>query len=212
MKISEIFYSVQGEGSWVGYPMAFIRFQGCPFRCRWCDSEYTLDFHQGEETPLEEVMRRVEAFGVKRACITGGEPLAHLRDFKTLVLALKELGYWLEVETSGGYRLPWDSPVDCWVMDIKCPASDMEKYNKYEELPRLRPQDQLKFVVVDRADFEFSLDVLRRYRPKCQVLFSPAFGELQPDVLADWVKRDAPEARLSLQLHKYIWSPALRGV
>ena len=212
MRISEVFYSVQGEGAYAGLPMVFVRLQGCPFRCRWCDSEYTLDFGAGTEIALAETLDAVARWPSKRVCITGGEPLAHLRDFNALALALKERGYWIEVETAGGHRLPMDIPIDCWVMDIKCPGSEMERFNKYGELSRLRPQDQLKFVTADRRDFDFALGVLKKYKPQCHLLFAPVWGELAPATLAEWLKTEAPDARLSVQIHKVIWEPDRRGV
>ncbi len=212
MKISEIFYSLQGEGVHAGLPMAFLRFQGCPFRCSWCDSQYTWDFGGGVDMSLDEALEAIARWPSKMVCITGGEPLAHLPDLKTVVIALKERGYWTEVETAGGYRLPMELPVDCWVMDIKCPGSEMEHFNKYGEVARLRPQDQLKFVTADRRDFDFALGVLRKYKPECPILFSPVWGDLDPAVLSEWVKNDAPEARLSLQIHKVLWEPDRRGV
>ncbi len=212
MRISEVFYSLQGEGAWAGCPMVFVRLQGCPFRCRWCDSAYTLDFEGGDEMALPDVLRKVAEYRCKMVCITGGEPLARPRDFEALVTALKAGGYWMEVETSGGYKLPWQLPIDSWVMDMKCPASGMERFNKYEEIPSLRSQDQLKFVVAGREDFDFALSVVEKHKPACQVLFTPAWGELPPATLAEWVKAESPAARVSLQLHKYIWEPNKRGV
>ena len=161
---------------------------------------------------LGEVLEAVARWPSKQVCITGGEPLAHPSDFKALALALNERGYWIEVETAGGHRLPMDLPVDCWVMDIKCPGSEMERFNKYGELSRLRAQDQLKFVIADRRDFDFALEMLRRHKPRCHLLFAPVWGELDPEPLADWVKAEAPDARLCLQLHKVIWEPGRRGV
>ncbi len=212
MRISELFYSVQGEGAYAGLPMAFVRFQGCPFQCRWCDSEYTWDFQGGVDMTLGDLMARLEDWPAKHVCITGGEPLAHARDFRALAQALHERGYWIEVETAGGHRLPWTVPVDSWVMDIKCPGSGMERFNKYSQVSRLRPQDQLKFVTADRRDFDFAVAVLREHRPRCHVLFSPVWGEIEVSLLAEWVKRETPEARVSLQVHKFIWEPTRRGV
>ncbi len=212
MRISEIFYSIQGEGVYTGVPMVFIRLQGCPFRCTWCDSVYTWDPKGGEEMALDEVMRAAAKWPAKHVCITGGEPLAQPRDFKALAKALKEKGYWIEVETSGGYPLPMEAPVDSWVMDIKCPGSGMERYNKYEEMARLREQDQVKFVITSRKDFDFTLDVLQKHTTKAVALFSPAWDQLDPAQLAEWVKAEAPQALLSLQIHKVIWAPNRRGV
>ena len=212
MRISEIFYSLQGEGILTGVPMVFIRLQGCPFRCRWCDSQYTWDNQGGTEMALDEVMAQVDRWPAKHVCITGGEPLAHPRDFEALVLALKQRGRWIEVETSGGYPLRWDLPVDSWVMDIKCPGSEMERFNNYGELAAIRPQDQLKFVVTDRKDFDFAMRVLAHWSPKGHILFSPVWGEVSLQDIAQWVKNETPEARLSIQLHKVIWEPNRRGV
>lgn len=212
MKITEIFYSTQGEGAYAGIPMAFVRFQGCPYRCVWCDSAHTWDFKGGDEMPLEQVVERVAGWPARHVCITGGEPLAHPRDFQGLTNALKERGYWIEVETAGGHLLPRDAPIDSWVVDVKCPASGMQRFNKYANLPKLRPQDQLKFVVAGRGDFEFSLEVIAKHRPQCYILFSPVWGQADPAQLAERVKAKAPQARLSLQIHKVIWAPDRRGV
>ena len=212
MRISEIFYSIQGEGVYTGLPMVFVRLQGCPFRCRWCDSQYTWDPHGGTEMGLDSVLEKIAVWPAKHVCITGGEPLAQPREFSTLAGALKQRGYWTEVETSGGYALPWEVPVDSWVMDIKCPGSEMERFNKYDELAQLRPQDQVKFVVASRGDFDFAADALRKWPTQAQVLFSPVWGEVGLQDLAEWVKAEAPQARLSIQVHKVIWEPNRRGV
>ena len=212
VRVSEIFYSIQGEGVHAGEAQVFVRLQGCRFRCRWCDSVYTWDPHAGETMTLEAVLDAVAAFPTRRVCITGGEPLAQPRAFAALVRALREREYWMEVETSGGYAIPWHLPIDSWVMDVKCPDSDMERFNKYPEVARLRPQDQLKLVVASRRDFDFALGVIAEHRPQCHVLFSPVWSELQPAALAEWIKAEAPGARLSLQVHKVLWEPNRRGV
>ncbi|MBI3743532.1 MAG: radical SAM protein [Chloroflexi bacterium] len=224
MRISEIFYSIQGEGTYTGLPMVFVRFQGCPLRCTWCDSKYTWEFKGGEELPLDAVLARVAEYPTKHICITGGEPLAHLPDFLALAKGLKKRGYWIEVETAGAHRLPMEDSVhpstgsgrtvpaiDSWVMDIKCPGSGMEQHNKYAEVSRLREEDQLKFVVADRADFDFALRVLGEHKPRCHVLFSPVWDAVDLAALAEWVKNETPQARLSLQVHKVIWGEK-RGV
>ena len=191
--------------------MAFVRLQGCPFRCTWCDSAYTWDNEGGKEMSLLEILTELGKWPTRKACITGGEPLAHPRDLRALAHALNERDYWIEVETAGGHRLPFDLPIDCWVMDVKCPESGMEEVNKYDQLGQLRAQDQLKFVVANRRDFDFALDVLEKHPTKSQVLFSPVWG-LEYAEIAEWVKDEAPLGRLSLQLHKFIWEPNRRGV
>ncbi|MCH7553988.1 MAG: 4Fe-4S cluster-binding domain-containing protein [Chloroflexi bacterium] len=212
MRISEIFYSIQGEGIYTGLPMVFVRFQGCPFQCAWCDTEYTWDFGGGSEMGLDAVTAQIAQWPAKRVCVTGGEPLAHARDFAALAQALNEQGYWIEVETAGGHRLPMDLPIDCWVMDIKCPGSGMDRFNKYGEVASLRSQDQLKFVVTDRADFDFALGVIQEHRPVCHILFAPVWESLAPADLTEWVKDESVDARVSLQVHKLIWDPSKRGV
>lgn len=212
MRISEIFYSIQGEGVYAGVPMIFIRFQGCPLRCRWCDSQYTWDFEGGSEMSLDKVLSTVATWPAKHVCVTGGEPLAHIRDFKALTVALKERGYWIEVETAGAHRLPQELGVDSWVMDIKCPGSEMERFNKYDQLALLRPQDQLKFVLANRQDFDFAIGVLKDWQPQGHILFSPVWGEMDLQALTEWVKAEAPQGRLSLQVHKVVWEPNRRGV
>ncbi|MSQ26175.1 MAG: radical SAM protein [Dehalococcoidia bacterium] len=212
MRISEIFYSIQGEGVYTGVPMVFVRLQGCPYRCAWCDSAYTWDTAGGENHTLEQVLNTVAQWPATHVCITGGEPLAQPKDFLALARALKQRRYWIEVETAGGFAIPPDAPIDSWVVDVKCPGSSMERINKLDTLPRLRPADQVKFVVASRADFDFALAVLRQHHTSAQTLFTPAWDQLEPGALVEWVKAEAPQARVSLQAHKYIWGPTRRGV
>ncbi len=212
MRISEIFYSIQGEGLFTGVPMIFIRLQGCPYRCTWCDSAYTWDAAAGQRQSLEQVLGVVAQWPATHVCITGGEPLAQPKDFLALAHALKHRGYWIEVETAGGIAIPREAPIDSWVVVVKCPGSSMERIIQLETLALLRPADQVKFVVASRADFDFALAVLRRHPTSAQTLFTPAWDRLAPEALVEWVKAEAPQARLSLQAHKYIWGPARRGV
>jgi 7-carboxy-7-deazaguanine synthase len=214
MKISEIFYSLQGEGVYAGLPMIFIRTQGCNLAelyggCVWCDTRYAQYSHQGEERSIAEILEEVEKYPALWVCLTGGEPLYQAEAVGELLSALKERGYRVEVETNGSLPLPSLEGADCWVVDVKCPSSGMAGYTCWSVLTALRPQDQVKFVIQDRRDFDYSLEVLRHHPLKAQVVFSPVWGS-SPQQLARWVK-EVPQARLSLQLHKLLWGER-RGV
>lgn len=214
MRVSEIFLSIQGESASAGLPTVFVRTAGCPLRCRWCDTPYALK-GEGETLTPDEVHRRAAAYGVRRLCLTGGEPLAQPRDE---VLALLDLlaSWEVSVETGGAHSLAGVPlrPGHRWVMDVKCPSSGMSERMDLGNLERLRPQDEVKFVVADEADYRWAADLVRRFRleGRCRLLFSPVHGELAPAALAEWLLRDRLEARLQVQLHKIIWGPAARGV
>ncbi len=213
MRVSEIFLSLQGESSSAGLPTVFVRTAGCHLRCRWCDTTYA--FAGGEELAPAEVYRRAAAFGVRRACLTGGEPLLQPRHE---VLALLDLlGDWeVSVETSGAVSLEGFPLRDGhrWVMDLKCPSSGMSERMDLANLDRLRPVDEVKFVVGDEADYRWAVETIRRHglERRCRLLFSPVYGELDPARLAEWILRDRLEARLQVQLHKLLWGPDRRGV
>lgn len=211
MRVTEIFQSIQGESTFAGAPCVFVRVTGCPLRCTWCDTTYA--FHDGEEMNPDQILARVEAYGCRLVELTGGEPLHDPAAFD-LITRLLDGGFTVLVETSGAVDV---SPVDrraVLIMDLKCPGSGMADRNRWSNLAHLKPADQVKFVLKDRDDYRWARDVLGRTRihERHTVLFSPVFGELDPKTLAEWILEDRLTVRLQLQLHKFIWDPAARGV
>ena len=211
MRITEIFHSIQGESSFAGQPCVFVRLTGCPLRCTWCDSEYT--FYGGTDMALEDVLAKVRSYGCRLVEVTGGEPL-HQPEAFTLIQRLCDDGYEVLVETSGAIDI---TPVDRRahvIMDVKCPGSGMTDRMDWKNLDRLTGKDEAKFVIKDRADYEFARQVVQKHdlARRCSVLFGPAFGELDPRQLAEWVLADKLPVRLQLQLHKFIWDPNMKGV
>jgi len=210
--VKEIFLSLQGESGSQGLPTVFIRTSGCDLRCSWCDTAYA--YTGGEEMTPGEVEGRVRAFGVRRACLTGGEPLLQPRE--EIQELLDRLGeFELSIETGGHrplhpYRL---APGHRWVMDLKCPSSGMSGRMCWDNLEVLRPRDEVKFVVADRRDYLWARETISRHRlpERCRVLLSPVHGVLQPAELAGWMLKDRLEARLQLQLHKLLWGEGARG-
>lgn len=206
LKITEIFYSLQGESNTVGLPTVFVRLTGCPLRCGYCDSEYA--FYGGERLALEEILARVAAYKPRYICVTGGEPLAQ-RECLTLLTLLCDSGYKVSLETSGA--LPVDT-VDLRVvkvMDLKTPGSGEVGRNRWENIPLLGPQDQIKFVICSREDYEwarFKVDEYQLAGRVAEVLFSPSFGQIEPLTLAEWILEDNLPVRFQLQLHKLLWS------
>jgi 7-carboxy-7-deazaguanine synthase len=211
MRVTEIFHSIQGESTFAGLPCVFVRVTGCPLRCTWCDTAYA--FHDGDEMSLDQIIARVRAFGSRLVEITGGEPLHDPEAFE-LITRLLDAGFAVLVETSGAISIEPVDPRAVIIMDLKCPGSGMADRNLWSNLDRLKPGDQVKFVLKDREDYLWARDVLARTRvhERQTVLFSPVFGELDPKRLADWMLEDHVSARLQLQLHKLIWDPAARGV
>ena len=204
LKITEIFHSLQGEADTVGIPTVFVRLTGCPLRCQYCDTAYA--FHGGEWQTLDEILARVSAFQTRHVCVTGGEPLAQRTCF-TLLERLCDAGYRVSLETSGAIDA---SAVDARVVrviDVKTPGSGEVTRNLPENLERLRPTDQLKFVICDRADYEWSRALLREKNldQRCAVLFSPSHEQVPAAQLADWILADRLPVRLQIQLHKYLW-------
>ncbi len=205
LRITEIFYSLQGESSYVGQPTVFVRLTGCPLRCVYCDTDYA--FTGGEAMDIAQVMQQIAQYQTKYVCVTGGEPLAQ----KNCLLLLSELcdqGYKVSLETSGAMDI---SSVDSRVkriMDIKTPASAEESKNRYENIAQLTDHDEVKFVLCNREDYDWAKSMVQHYKltSKCQVLFSPEHQGLSPSDLADWIIEDQLGIRFQLQLHKYLWN------
>jgi 7-carboxy-7-deazaguanine synthase len=211
MRITEIFYSIQGESTYAGLPCTFVRLTGCPLRCTWCDSEYT--FHGGIDLSLNEVMERVRAYDCRLVEVTGGEPL-HQPEVFSLIHALCEDGCTVLVETSGAIDVSPVDPRAHIILDVKCPGSGMMDRMDWKNLDRLTAKDEVKFVLKDRADYEWACSILTQYdlTHRCAILFSPVFGKLDLRQLAEWMLADKLSVRFQMQLHKYIWHPSMRGV
>ena len=204
LRITEIFFSIQGEADSVGWPTVFVRLTGCPLRCGYCDTAYA--FHGGNWVTFEEIDREVARYSPRYVTVTGGEPLAQ-KNCPALLTRLCDSGYRVSIETSGALPVASLDPRVVRVMDIKTPGSGESARNLAENLTQLRSQDQAKFVICDRADYEWSRELLQResLAERCQVLFSPSYGQLEARELADWVLADRLPVRLQVQLHKYLW-------
>jgi 7-carboxy-7-deazaguanine synthase len=204
VKLTEIFLSIQGEADSVGWPTVFVRLTGCPLRCQYCDTAYA--FHGGEWFSLDEVLERVASFQTRHVCVTGGEPLAQ-KGCLPLLKRLCDAGHRVSLETSGALDV---SKVDARVVrvvDVKTPGSGELARNRYENLELLRPEEQVKFVVCSRADYEWARDLVRarRLHERCMVLFSPSHGQVEARDLAQWVLDERLPVRLQIQLHKVLW-------
>lgn len=204
LRITEIFYSLQGETRTVGLPTVFIRLTGCPLRCHYCDTAYA--FHGGQKMELSYILSAVAAYKPRYVTVTGGEPLAQPA-CNTLLTELCDGGYEVSLETSGALDV---SAVDARVikvMDIKTPRSGEQDKNLYSNITHLRQHDQVKFVLCDRADYDWAKDMLEQYHLPlgCEVLFSPSHQQLSATELADWILEDRLPVRLQIQLHKYLW-------
>jgi 7-carboxy-7-deazaguanine synthase len=204
LKITEIFHSLQGEADTVGFPTVFVRLTGCPLRCQYCDTAYA--FHGGEWRTLEEIVAAVGEYHARYVCVTGGEPLAQ-KNCLPLLSLLCDANYRVSLETSGAMPLAGVDARVNRVVDVKTPGSGEEPRNRYDELALLRPEEQIKFVICDRKDYEWSrakvaeLDLPAR----CTVLFSPSAEQLPARELADWILADRLPVRFQLQLHKVLW-------
>jgi 7-carboxy-7-deazaguanine synthase len=204
LKITEIFHSLQGEADTVGIPTVFVRLTGCPLRCQYCDTAYA--FHGGEWWDLDAILARVRELGAHYVCVTGGEPLAQ-KSCLELLTRLCDAGLRVSIETSGAMSLEGVDPRVVLVVDVKTPASGEEGRNRYTELARLAAKDQVKFVICDRGDYEWSRGKVQELSldKRCGVLFSPSHEQLPARELADWILEDRLPVRFQVQLHKYLW-------
>lgn len=211
LKINEIFYSLQGESSSIGVPCVFIRLTYCNLRCSYCDTQYS--FFEGEDLTIHEILKKIASYRCNLIEITGGEPLLQ-KNVYPLMKILCDKGYEVMLETAGHMDI---GAVDVRVkriVDLKCPSSAEADKNFWPNINYLNGHDEVKFVIGDKRDFDWSKEILNRYRlaEKCQVLFSPVFGTLELAQLAGWILQENLPVRMQLQLHKYIWSPGKRGV
>lgn len=211
LKVNEIFRSIQGESSHAGRPCAFVRLTGCQMRCVWCDTEYA--FYDGSWKSLDDVLAAVAAFGCPLVEVTGGEPLLQPA-VHPLLAALCDAGYEVLLETGGGLDIAGVDPRVRRIVDVKCPGSGEAEHNRWENLADLRPADEVKLVLADRADYDWARDVVARHRlgDRCPVHFAPVWGALDPAELARWILDDRLPVRLALQLHKLVWGAEARGV
>ncbi|AWF79995.1 7-carboxy-7-deazaguanine synthase QueE [Microbulbifer sp. ANSA003] len=205
LRISEIFYSLQGEARESGLPTVFVRLTGCPLRCTYCDSEYA--FYGGERMTLEQILQQVQSHPARHVCVTGGEPLAQPNCFP-LMKALCDAGYAVSLETSGAMPVDKVDERVSRVVDLKTPASGEQHRNRMENMQVLTRQDQIKFVICDRGDYDWARFTLDQYRiPERvgEVLFSPSYEQLQPRQLAEWILEDGLPVRMQMQMHKLLW-------
>lgn len=212
MRINEIFYSIQGESSYAGRPCVFIRLTGCNLRCIWCDSTYS--FYEGTRIPIDETMTEVRKYGCPLVEITGGEPLLQKKEVYTLMECLLTEGYEVLLETSGSLPVNRVPEGIIRIIDLKCPDSGESEQVCWEILDDLRPTDEVKFVVASQRDYEWAKGVIKRYQlpDRVTVLMGTAFGLLGPRTLAEWILEDRLPVQMQLQMHKYIWDPAMRGI
>lgn len=210
IRLTEIFYSIQGESTHAGRRCIFIRLAGCNLRCVWCDSEYT--FTGGERVTSDEVLQRIGRYDCRLVEVTGGEPLAQQEAFD-LVTRLCDAGYETLIETSGSIDISNVDRRACIILDVKCPGSGEAASNLWSNLKRLKPSDEVKFVIAGREDYDFARAVIAEHRLAGRtILFSAVWGSLEPRQLAEWMLEDSVPARFQTQLHKHIWGADARGV
>jgi 7-carboxy-7-deazaguanine synthase len=202
LRVTEIFYSIQGEACFSGWPTVFVRLTGCPLRCRYCDTAYA--FTGGEWRTFEEITTEVRRYGTRYVCVTGGEPLAQPR-CAAFLTQLCDSGFDVSLETSGALDIASVDPRVARVVDVKTPGSKESHRNLPHNLALLTPRDAVKIVICDRADYEWAKDLVLRRSWPCPVFFSPSHEELPAGTLADWILADRLPVRLQVQLHKVLW-------
>ncbi|HCD04154.1 MULTISPECIES: 7-carboxy-7-deazaguanine synthase QueE [unclassified Methylophaga] len=206
-RITEIFYSLQGETRTVGLPTVFVRLTGCPLRCGYCDTAYA--FHGGKKMEISDIVTEVKGFSPRYVTVTGGEPLAQ-NTCRELLSALCDLDVEVSLETSGAMDISNIDPRVVRVMDLKTPASGEVSKNRYSNIDLLNLQDQVKFVICNREDYDWACQQISHFEltHRCEVLFSPVHGDLNPTDLAEWIVADNLPVRMQIQLHKYLWNDA----
>ncbi|OFW10254.1 MAG: 7-carboxy-7-deazaguanine synthase [Acidobacteria bacterium RIFCSPLOWO2_02_FULL_67_36] len=212
LTVNEIFHSIQGESTHAGRPCVFVRLTACDLRCTWCDTAYA--FSDGRKMPVGEVVAEVGSYGCPLVEVTGGEPLLQ-KEVYPLMEHLIARGHTVMLETGGHLPIDQVPPAVIRIVDLKCPGSGESAKNHWPNLDVLRAHDEVKFVIRDRIDYEFAVEVMNRHGLAARtaaVLFSPVHGVLDPKVLAGWILHDRLPARLQLQVHKYIWGADVRGV
>lgn len=211
LKINEIFYSVQGESSYVGLPCVFVRLTYCNLRCSYCDTEYA--FYDGKEMTIEEIISEINKYKCELIEITGGEPLLQA-NVNLLMDELIRLNKKVLLETSGSISIEKVNPSVHIVMDIKTPSSRMSNKNLFSNFDFLKPSDEVKFVISDKDDYNYSLDVIKKYNleNRAKILMGCVFNKLHPKELVEWILNDNLNVRFQLQIHKYIWDPETKGV
>ncbi|HLV02311.1 MAG TPA: radical SAM protein [Acidobacteriota bacterium] len=211
LTVNEIFFSIQGESSYAGLPCVFVRLTYCNLRCSWCDTEYA--FYEGEKQDVETIIEKVCAYPCDLVEVTGGEPLLQ-KNVHLLIKGLLDRGKKVLIETGGQVDISTVDSRATLIYDIKCPDSGMSDRNRWENLEILRPQDEVKFVIASRRDYEWARDQICRIPSWKErvILLSPVWGGLEPRLLADWVLEDSLPVRIQLQVHKILWGPEARGV
>ncbi|WP_412478284.1 7-carboxy-7-deazaguanine synthase QueE [Azonexus sp. IMCC34839] len=204
LRLTEIFFSLQGEASRAGLPTVFVRLTGCPLRCTWCDTTYS--FTGGEPATVESILGEVKKYPARQVCVTGGEPLSQ-KECPALLTALCDAGYDVSLETSGALDIAGVDPRVSCIMDLKAPGSGEADKNLWANLEHLKARDEVKIVIASRADYEWARDTLREHRlnERCPVLLSPAQGLVEPRDLAEWILADGLDVRFQMQLHKLLW-------
>jgi len=211
LKVNEIFYSIQGESSYAGLPCVFVRLTYCNLRCTYCDTEYS--FYEGKDMTIDEIIFEVKKYNCNLVEVTGGEPLVQ-KESLDLMKRLCDEGFKVLLETSGSLPIENVDKRVTIIMDLKTPSSKMMKKNLYSNIDFLKPDDEVKFVIGNREDYEWSKEIIEKYnlKNKCKILMGCVFGELSNVELATWILEDHLSVRFQIQLHKYIWEPERRGV